>query len=76
MTPIRHYSTTARQLGEKKSAILAEENYSGTASASPVNVWYWHVGVNADTTQSVSVYVWIKLTYYCMFHDRKPLGLS
>lgn len=70
------YMSTARILGEKKNAIVSEDNFSGTAAASPVNQWYWHIYMNRDAGVTVHAYVWVKLTYYVMFHDRVPMVLS
>lgn len=73
---LTHYTTTAQVFGEKKSAIMSEDNFSGDASTSPANSWYWHVTLNSDSAGSTTTYLWVKIVFYVMFHDRKPMALS
>lgn len=73
---MKHYATTSRVTGEKRGAIMSEDNFSGDASTNPNNVWYWQIGLNRDSGLTIAAYLWVKITYYVVFHDRKPMVLS
>lgn len=64
------YMSTAKIRGVKKSVVQNEDNYRGTGSASPSNLWWWTV-FNYDLGgASMSMVQDIKVTYYCIWEQR------
>lgn len=73
---LKHYMTSARQFGVDRKSVMSEDNYSGTSSASPANDWYWSCFAKADSGLSTQFYLWIKITYYVVFHERSQMSTS
>lgn len=74
---VKHYMTTRKIRGISKAA-AEDQDYQASISANPLREWYWHIyaqNVNASVV-SQDVKVYIELTYYCTFMDRRPLDRS
>lgn len=70
------YMSTARQFGVMKSKVFCEDSYSGTASASPANVWYWMIGDQDPSGTSQTIHILPTITFYCCFYSRLRLTQS
>jgi len=71
---ITHNMSTAKIFGKNKQQILAEDNFSGSASANPASQWLWQISTDAlDGTSNVTMYCVIDIYYFIEFYDRKSL---
>jgi hypothetical protein len=59
-------------LGTSRDAVISEENYSGTASANPSNLWYWRLTQEPADLASNSTGIYeIEITYLVDFYERQ-----
>lgn len=72
----KHYMSTSKILGVKRTAIQTEDNYKADTASNPVNQWYWHVGNYVPGGTSQSLIQDIIITYYCVFESRTRPAIS
>jgi len=73
---ITNYTTCAALFGRSKSAITDEDDFRG-AGGSPAQRGYWALCIqHPDQSSTVSMYVNIKITYYCKWMNLKVLNQS
>lgn len=77
-TPTYHklYRSSAQVLGNNKQT-MKDEDYAGSASTNPSELWYIHLNAQAlDEASAITGYWVVTLVYYATFFDRKHLLLS
>lgn len=73
---ISNYTTCAALFGRSKSAITDEDDFRG-AGGNPSQRGYWALCIqHPDQASIVSIYVNIKITYYCKWMNLKVLSQS
>lgn len=75
---IKHYMSTAKMWGARKSAVHDEYDYSATTNANPANSWDWLIYVTPGSNGTGTSYwaVDVKVTYYVEFSERLQLNSS
>lgn len=63
--------TTAKLTGMAEQVSRYNYDFSGTSSSSPSTKWYWHFVVqDMPAVSTVTVYYFIRVTYFVEFFDR------
>lgn len=74
---ISNYMSTAKIWGVATSTVSGENAFSADISANPSNDWYWTVYLQPADEASTETYVlYVQITYYAEFFDRKILAPS
>ncbi len=74
---IRNFSKTSTIVGVPNKAVSSKDSLQSLISANPADLWYWIVSFgSADETSSKVHQIWVELTYYLVFFDKKALAES
>jgi hypothetical protein len=69
--------STSKIEGIPESKVRDEDNYSGSAAASPTNQWDWQIITQAiDRSSNLSCFAYVSITYDVEFYARVNLALS
>lgn len=72
---LKMYMSTNKIVGKSKRLVSIDNAYGAGVAGLPSELWYYRVLVNpADQTTAVSGTVFIKVTYYIQFDQRKFLA--
>lgn len=73
---MKRYCSTRRVFGYDKKA-QADQDLQAAVTTNPAKQWYWNlIAQSADRTTTVSIIVYVTMTFYCEFFARKRLALS
>lgn len=73
---INHYMTYNKINGKNLKSRMEDDDLANSLVTSyPANDWYWHIYVSSIDESSTlnQIYVYIKITYYLTFYERKDL---
>ncbi len=74
---INHYMSTARILGQPKQATAITTDVSSVIGALPAREWFWLVAVESLDQSTTSIeFIYVTITYYIEFYERKTLEHS
>lgn len=72
----KFYRSSARVFGQNRQT-MKDEDYAGSASANPSNLWFIHLNAQSLDESSAITGQWlVSMTYYVTFFERKNLLLS
>lgn len=70
---LKSYCATSAIQGMKKIAVKILDEAGALVTTNPADTWFWAIGVQpSDHTSDQSIIVYIDITYFVKFEDRRP----
>lgn len=66
---VKGYVSVAKVLGVDRRKLLTDDQYSALISANPVQLAYLTFQVFNQTAANITIYLSVRMTYYCRFYD-------